>query len=155
MEFTGSWKSKRNINNEYEKFLVKSHVPIINKIFTVIFTTLMWLYTILVVTVFASVLFTTVPESIAMTKIVLKITNKDILMLFLIILLLVCIIFIILYVWKFYNIKRYAHLTRRKYPLPTTDEELFALDYMDKIKFEMLKTGKIIVFEQNPIKELN
>jgi hypothetical protein len=54
--------------------------------------------------------------------------------------------------WIFYNQKRYGELARRKYPGPTTKEDLMGLDMSDETTYEKLQCQKVIILETNPIR---
>ena len=81
-------------------------------------------------------------------------SNHDIRMFLLKALICFGIFFVTLNLWKFYNKIKFGNLNRRTMPTDTTDEDMLGLKLVDVETYELLKTNKVIIFEKNPIKEL-
>ncbi|MGI6712460.1 MAG: hypothetical protein ACOX4L_07020 [Bacillota bacterium] len=62
--------------------------------------------------------------------------------------------YLLLWLWVYYNRKKYGNLTRRKYPKPTTKEDLMGLNMIDESVYERLQNEKVIIFETNPVKDM-
>lgn len=137
-----------------EGVLVKTKHSIFRKIFELVLTIIFWGYTLVVTWFFVSALIGVNDRYIATVKTALNVTNADIrgLLAFGLIALLVSAL--VLFVWRTYNKKRYGSLNRRQPPTPTTIEELAALGLMDESEILRLQTEKVIVFTDNPVKEL-
>lgn len=155
MAIARPWKQKYDIKDEqHSEFLVKSNVGIIRKVIAIIFTSAMWIYSISVFYTLLSGVMNHTSDFTSIMKLVLKITNHDIQLFFMWLVLGSILIFLIIWLWKMYNAKRYGPLTRRKHPLPTTDEDMLALELMSEADLKKLKSQKIVVFEFNPVKDL-
>lgn len=113
-----------------------------------------WSYCLLVIFFFLSALLNYNGRFISIVKITFKITNKDILSFTLNGFLIWSWFYFGLRIWRQYNTRRFGKLTRRKYPEPTTKEEILSLQFMSKENFEMVQRSKLVVFEKNPIRDL-
>ncbi|PGS55233.1 hypothetical protein COC46_03585 [Bacillus sp. AFS041924] len=82
-------------------------------------------------------------------------TNHDIRLFILFVMLLWIVFYFGLLGWKFYNLRRLGALNRRKYPKYTTKEDLLNLKLMSEEDYIKLQNSKVIIFEKNPIRELN
>lgn len=159
MEFSRSWKKKQSIN-EYDvdnkdKYIIKSNKNFLVKILEFIFTSLLWAYTAIVFYFFISAFFNHNDDFIGIIKTALNISNNDIQSFIKISLFYFLISFFILYLWRIYNIKRFGSLNRRVYPENTTENEILQLDLVTPEVYKTLQNKKIIVFEENPIRDIN
>ncbi|MGL4338077.1 MAG: hypothetical protein ACRCST_14380 [Turicibacter sp.] len=155
MEFSRQRKQKQPVTNDStQSFIVKSKVGIIRKIVAIVFTSLMWGYTGTIFYMFISGLFNHNDPIISVVKIALKVTNQDIQRVMFLGALFFCLSFLLLSTWRFYNKRRFGSLDRRVAPQPTTDEEILSLNLISPEDYHSLQTSKIIIFEENPVKDL-
>jgi len=61
-------------------------------------------------------------------------------------------IYILLYIWSYYNKRRFGNLKRRVYPKYATKEEMLSLNMIDESIYEELQKMKEITFDNNPIR---
>jgi poly-beta-1,6-N-acetyl-D-glucosamine synthesis protein len=114
-----------------------------------------WSYCLLVLFFFISVFFDYNGRYISIIKIAFKITNKDI-QIFLFNGFLIWLSFYIgLWVWRFYNRKRFGTLRRRTYPKPVTRANMLELQLMSEENYDLVQRSKLVVFEENPIRDIN
>lgn len=118
-----------------------------------ILTLLVWFYCLTVIYFFIDAMFSLNHGYPQLFKIVFKMTNIEIRDFFEFVGILFILICLLLSVWSHYNRKRYGGLTRRKYPSLTTKEDLMNLNMIDEITYEELQNKKVIVFEENPIRD--
>ncbi|MFN4213508.1 poly-beta-1,6-N-acetyl-D-glucosamine biosynthesis protein PgaD [Exiguobacterium sp.] len=137
-----------------EGVLVKTKHSIFRKIFDLVLTIIFWGYTLVVTWFFLSALIGVNDRYIATVKTALNVTNADIRGLLALGLMALLASALILFTWRTYNKKRYGSLNRRKPPTPTTIEELASLGLMDEADIQRLQTEKVVVFTDNPVKEL-
>lgn len=163
MEFTGQGKQKQSVENEYsaekrkkavDEFLVKSRQPLVNKVAALFLNALLWMYMAVIIYFFLSAVFDYNDYYIGLLKISFNMSNHDIRIFLIKAFIYFCIFFIILISWKYYNKIRYGSLNRRSRPLITTDEDMLKLDLIDEHVYNVLKTDKVIIFEKNPVREL-
>ncbi len=160
MDFTGQRDEKQKqfikINHEknVDKFLVKSKQPFINKMVANIINIFMWSYMIIILYFFISAFLNYNNEFIGLLKISFKMTNQDIRMFILLTFNCFFIFCSILLSWKFYNKNKFGQLNRRLEPKQTIKEDMLALNLMDEETYDLLFKEKVIIFEKNPLKEL-
>ncbi len=163
MEFAGQGKQEQSVEIEYsaekrrktsDEFLVRSKQPFINKIFAFFLNVLLWLYMAVIVYFFLSAVLDYNDYYIGLLKISFNMSNHDIRMFLLKASIYFSIFFTILISWKYYNKIRYGSLNRRSNPLKTTDEDMMNLNLIDVQVYNILKTDKVIIFEKNPVREL-
>jgi biofilm PGA synthesis protein PgaD len=163
MEFTGQGKQEQSVENEFsaekvrktsDEFLVKSRQPFINKVFAFIINVFLWMYMAVIIYFFMSAVFEYNDYYIGLLKISFNMSNHDIRMFLLKAFIYFSIFFTILISWKYYNKIRYGRLNRRSKPLVTTDEDMLRLNLIDEEVYNVLKTDKVIIFEKNPVREL-
>lgn len=147
------FKSKqRNEQIQLNKsFIIKSDRSWLREVVVGLFTLLVWVYCLTVVYFFVDALFSLNHEFPALFKTIFKMTNNDIWGIIKIGVVLLISFYILLIVWGNYNKKKYGSLRRRKYPAPTTEEDLMNLNIIDEISYEELQNERVIVFEKNPI----
>lgn len=163
MEFAGQGKQEQSVENKYaaekrrktcEDFLVKSKQPFINKIFAFLLNVLLWLYMAVIIYFFLSAVLDYNDYYIGLLKISFNMSNHDIRMFLIKSFVYFSTFFTILMSWKYYNKIRYGSLNRRSKPLKTTDEDMMNLNLIDLQVYNILKKDKVIIFEKNPIREL-
>lgn len=163
MEFTGQGKQEQSVENEYsahkrrktsDEFLIKSRQPFIDKIFAFIINAFLWLYMAVIIYFFMSAVFDYNDYYIGLLKISFNMSNYDIRIFLLKAFIYFSIFFTILLSWKYYNKIRYGRLNRRSKPLMTTDEDMLRLNLIDSEVYNVLKRDKVIIFEKNPVREL-
>lgn len=144
---------KNNTNNN--DFIIKSKQGLIKKFLTIIFTFLMWIYSIGVFYFFINAMFNRNNKYFGVIREYFKMTNKDINKYLIIVGSFLIVVFLNIDIWRVYNKKRFGKLNRRVYPKDTTYEEMLNLNLITEENFEKLqKNTKFLVFEENPIKEL-
>ena len=143
---------QRNTQIQLNKsFIIKSDRVWWREVIVGIFTLLVWIYCLSVVYFFVDALFYINHEYPSVFKIVFKMTTMDIRYFYKIGAVLLISNYVLLLSWGYYNKKKYGSLKRRKYPKPTTEEDLMRLNMIDEITYEELQNEKVIVFEMNPI----
>lgn len=60
--------------------------------------------------------------------------------------------FLLLYIWSFYNQKRYGKLHRRIYPSESDVFEILDLNRLDPTLINQLRREKHLVFAHNPVR---
>lgn len=135
-------------------FIIKSKQNPFKKLLTIIVTLVMWVYSIVVFYFFISAMFNENDKYISALKEALKMTNYDINRFLIIVFLLLIMSFLILFIWRTYNKKRFGELNRRVYPKNTTKEEMLSLNLISEENFNKLQEHGVLIFEENPIKEL-
>ncbi|GAA0083741.1 hypothetical protein UT300007_01800 [Clostridium sp. CTA-7] len=135
-------------------FIIKSKQNPFKKLLTIILTLVMWIYSIVVFYFFISAVFNENDKYISAVKEALKMTNNDINMFLIIVFLLLIMSFLILIIWRTYNKKKFGKLNRRVYPKNTTKEEMLSLNLISEKNFNKLQEHGVLIFEENPIKEL-
>lgn len=155
MEFTRSWKAKFNIEeSKNEKLLVKSKQSGIQKLIMFVLTIIMWFYSFVVVCFFLSAIFEFNNEFVSIVKVALNISNMEIKNFIMISLIWFIGLFLLLSLWRIYNKKRFGSLRRRKSPTNTTKEEMLQLGLISEVTYDELQNKTIIVFEKNPVREI-
>lgn len=145
------------------KFIVKSKRSIFNRIVSMIFTILMWIYCLTIIIVFGTAIFNYNNYYTSIIKIVLKITNQDIkefIILSIICFGFACILFVILSLWAFYkHIRRYKNFSGYAEVCLDEDildcnfmhyEDILDLNLMDFDDYVELRNNKICIFNKNP-----
>lgn len=140
----------KNLN----EFIVKSNESIRKKIFVLCISLIMWFHMFTVFYFFVSACFNYNDSFIGILKSYFKVTNSDIRYFMLISVIYFLFSFLILFSWKMYNKKRYGSLNRRKDPGPTTENEMLDLGLIDPEIYTILQENDIIIFEENPVKDL-
>jgi poly-beta-1,6-N-acetyl-D-glucosamine synthesis protein len=135
-------------------FIIKSKQNPFKKLLTIILTLVMWIYSIVVFYFFISAVFNENDKYISAVKEALKMTNNDINGFLIIVFLLLIMSFLILIIWRAYNKKKFGKLNRRVYPKNTTKEEMLSLNLISEKNFNKLQEHGVLIFEENPIKEL-
>lgn len=150
MEFPG----QRDKEQLVRQFLVASEQSVIRKVFSFGFTIAMWCYIFIVFDFFISACFYHNSYLMRLLKISFKISNNDIRRFLAMTFIIFLIFFVSLLSWKYYNKIRFGKLGRRSMPKETTDKEICDLKLVDAITYERLKREKVIIFEKNPVKEI-
>ncbi|MDD3840685.1 MAG: hypothetical protein PHP06_08980 [Clostridia bacterium] len=150
MDKSGQRTTQSCIN---QTFIVKSHKCWWREIIVGIFTLIVWFYCVTVIYFFIDSIFSLNHEYPRLFKISFKMTNDDIQRFFSIGGILFVLFYLLLWLWGFYNKKRYGSLTRRKYPQPATKEDLMGLGMIDESVYETLQREKVIILETNPIRD--
>ena len=135
-------------------FIIKSKQNPFKRLLTIILTLVIWIYSIVVFYFFISAMFNENDKYISAVKEALKMTNNDINWFLIIVFLLLIMSFFILIIWRTYNKKKFGSLNRRVYPENTTKEEMLNLNLISEENFNRLQENGVLIFEENPIKEL-
>ena len=152
MEFSRSRNETEQLIGE--DVLVKTKRSFIRSFIEILLTVVFWIYTLVVSWFFVSALLNQNDRYIATLKSALNVTNADIRGLISLGVLILIGLATLLFIWRTYNKKRYGPLNRRKTPTPTTLEELNNLGLIEPSTIEMFQQDKVIIFEKNPVKEL-
>ena len=135
--------------------LVATKRSFVRSFIEITLTLVFWTYTLVVTWFFGSALFDQHGGFIASLKAMLKVTNHDIRELLGLGSLALFSSACALYVWRTYNKKRFGPLDRRKAPTDTTREDWMKLALIEPDEIDRLQRDKVIVFEKNPVKELD
>ena len=138
-----------------EDVLVKTKRSFVRSFIEILLTVVFWIYTLVVSWFFTSALLNQNDRYIATLKSALNVTNADIRDLISFGVLILIGLATLLFVWRTYNKKRYGPLNRRKAPKDTTFEDLNNLGLIEPTTIEMLQREKVVVFEKNPVKDLD
>ena len=138
-----------------EDVLVKTKRSFVRSFIEILLTVVFWIYTLVVSWFFTSALLNQNDRYIATLKSALNVTNADIRDLISFGVLILIGLATLLFVWRTYNKKRYGPLNRRKAPKDTTFEDLNNLGLIEPSTIEMLQREKVVVFEKNPVKDLD
>lgn len=152
MEFSRSRNETEQLIGQ--DVLVKTKRSFVRSFIEILLTVVFWIYTLVVSWFFVSALLNQNDRYIATLKSALNVTNEDIRGLISFAVLILIGLATLLFVWRTYNKKRYGPLNRRKAPTPTTLEELNNLGLIEPSTIEMLQHDKVIIFEKNPVKDL-
>lgn len=150
MDKPGPRNTQKQLN---QSFIVKSKKIWWREVIVGILTLLVWFYCLTVIYFFIDAMFSLNHEYPLLFKIVFKMTDIDIKDFFKITGTLFAFIYLLLFIWSYYNRKRYGNLTRRKYPGLTTKEDLMNLNIIDEITYERLQKERVIILETNPIRD--
>ncbi|WP_215114225.1 PgaD family protein [Exiguobacterium sp. s70] len=158
MEFTrpgGTEKQPVSELYDYEQeILVKTKQNVFRKGIELLLTVVFWLYTFIVTWFFLSAVVDVNDSYIAILKTALNVTNADIRELLYFGLVSSFIAALLLFLWRTYNKRKYGPLNRRQMPTDTTLDDWLKLDLMEPEDIERLQRDKVIVFTENPVKEL-
>lgn len=140
--------------HQEESFLIVGNRSWFRAIIDLIFTLFFWAYSLLVVVFFVSA---TLGFNNRLTQIVnasFNTVNSDIRELVFLGLFIFFLFYIVLYINRIYNKKRFGSLKRRRYPAPVSHADLLALELLDDETIEKLQREDYIVFEKNPLTPL-
>lgn len=148
MDKSGQRESQELIN---ESFIIKSKRIWWRELVIGAFTLLVWFYCLTVIYFFLDALFSLNHKYPSIFRIVFKMTSRDVKVFLALGGVVFIVVFLLLYFWNFYNKKRYGSKTRRKYPKPTSEEDLENLNMIDQTSYRKLQNNTVIIFETNPI----
>lgn len=134
-----------------DTFIIKSQKVWYRELILAFFTLSMWLYALTVIYFFTDALFSWNHKYPSLFRIIFKMTSTNIKTFLFISVFLFIAIYLIVFLWSFYNKKRYGSLRRREYPVDTNKEDLMNLRMLDEFNYERLQNSKITHFEVNPI----
>ncbi|MFS0560223.1 poly-beta-1,6-N-acetyl-D-glucosamine biosynthesis protein PgaD [Terribacillus sp. 179-K 1B1 HS] len=140
--------------NRQKQVIILEKQPLPRFVVSLLFTLLIWIYSLFVVWFFAAALFDTNDRYSGILKIAFKTSNAEVRTFMLTG---VCIfVFFLLYLifWRTYNKKRFGSKTRRKQPMPATVEDLEKLDLIPIETIKKLQMSNYIEFEKNPVRDL-
>lgn len=135
-----------------EKYLIKSERTWWREITIGFFTLLVWVYSLTVVYFFIDALFSLNHDYPALFRIVFKMSNSEVKGFIVLSIILFTVIFLLLYLWNYYNKRKYGKLNRRKYPKPTTKNDLKNLNMIELSIYQQLQDESVVILEENPIK---
>ncbi|RLQ86685.1 poly-beta-1,6-N-acetyl-D-glucosamine biosynthesis protein PgaD [Planomicrobium sp. Y74] len=137
--------------HEEENFLITGNRSWFRACIDLLFTLFFWGYSLVVVIFFLSATF---GFNNGLTRIVnasFNTINSDIRNLVILGLAIFIVFYVILYMNRLYNKKRFGNLKRRSYPTAVSISELEALGLMDNETIAQLQREDYVVFEKNPI----
>lgn len=141
--------------NSKELFIIKSKQKLGKRIIGIATSLILWVPMLIVFNFFISACFNYNDDFLRILKSYFKLTNEDIRYFIIISIIFFCLSFLILFIWKMYNKRRFGALNRRKEPKSTSDEEMLGLKLIEPEIYEILQAEKIIVFDKNPVRELS
>lgn len=151
MEFTRQRHKKNNVN---DKYIVHSEQNLVKKIISYFINVIMWCYMLVVLAFFIGAFLNLNGEQMRVLKSILKVNTLDIQRFIGLSCVFFIISFAVLYFWKFYNIKKFGHLNRRKMPTSTSKQDMLSLNLITPEVYSKLQTERAIVLEENPVSEL-
>ena len=146
MEFTRPRNEKQ--------FIVKSQRSLGKKIVEILFSVALWEYMFLVIYFFISACLGNNGKLNKYIRDSFGVTNSNVRGFLILTVVMFIVIFVGLIAWKYYNKIKFGSLNRRSAPENTTDEEMIGLGLVNRDVYEMLQNGKVVVFENNPIKDI-
>lgn len=140
--------------HEEESFLIAGNRSWFHAVIDFIFTLFFWAYSLLVVVFFVSATFGFNNSLTRLVNASFNTVNADIRDLVILALIIFAVLYVLLYVNRLYNKKRFGGLVRRTYPAPTSNAELQSLGLLDIETIEKLQSEDYAVFEKNPLTPL-
>lgn len=140
--------------HQEESFIIAGNRSWLHAGIDLVFTLFFWAYSLLVILFIVSA---TIGFNNQLTRVInasFNTINQDIRNLVLLALIIFAVLYAILYLNRLYNKKRFGGLTRRTYPVPTSNMELESLSLMDLAAIEKLQSEDYAVFETNPLTPL-
>ena len=145
-------RQRKQIEEANKKFIVKSKRIWWSEGIVIFFTTLVWIYCLMVIFFFMEPFLPFKTKYSSAFRTAFQLTRLDIRGFLIAGAGIFVMIYVGLYLWSVYNKKRFGSLTRRKYPPMTTKEDLLALDMIDEEIYQQLQNSKSIVLETNPVR---
>jgi biofilm PGA synthesis protein PgaD len=121
-------------------------------VISIIISSVFWLYCAIVLWFFLSAVIGVNDRYSGVLKIAFKTTNGEIRTFLVIGLAIFCFFFLALFLWRFYNKKRFGSLNRRKEPAYTSIKDLENLELLTKDQIQELQRAHYIEFDVNPLK---
>lgn len=137
-----------------KNYVVHSKSSWLQKLVLWMTTTVVWMYSLVALYVFVGGAMNLNTPYLSTIKSALNITNYSIQTFLLLMLGLMVLFALLLLGWRTYNKKRFGGLRRRKYPTPTSDAEMLALELVQEEDYYTLQSQRYVVFQESPIKEL-
>ncbi|RFB15231.1 hypothetical protein DZB84_12520 [Bacillus sp. HNG] len=134
--------------------IIKTKRNWVNEVMIGLFSILIWLFCIVVICFFFSALINNNSTYINLIKTSFKMTNVEIRDFLYTVFVIFIACYLGLWLWKYYNTKRFGPSMRRKYPQPTTEGELLGLGLIGKDDYDTLQNAKDITLEKNPIRDI-
>lgn len=148
MEQSGSRKHQKNT------LIVASNKSWFKEACLLFFSIVMWIYVGIVALFFPTIAFKWENTLIQQLGIYFKVNSQDIISLLLALFIIFAGAFILLWIWRFYNYKRFRDNHRRTYQPDATKEDVLSLGLLSEEDYERLQQ-KVILLEKNPLKELH
>jgi poly-beta-1,6-N-acetyl-D-glucosamine synthesis protein len=140
--------------NREEQVIILEKQLLPRFIISLIFTLLIWIYSVFVVWFFASAIFNTNDRYSGVLKIVFKTSNAEV-RTFMLIGICIFLVFLLYFLfWRTYNKKRFGSKSRRKQPMPVTVDDLEKLELMPLETIKKLQASNYIEFHKNPVRDL-
>jgi poly-beta-1,6-N-acetyl-D-glucosamine synthesis protein len=137
-----------------EQVIILEKQPLPRFISSLIFTLLIWIYSVFVVWFFASAIFNTNDRYSGVLKIAFKTSNAEV-RTFMLIGICIFLVFLLYFLfWRTYNKKRFGSKSRRKQPMPVTVDDLEKLELMPLETIKKLQASNYIEFHKNPVRDL-
>ncbi|GEM_PF-787004 len=145
-------RQRKQMKRSNEQYIVKSKRVWWREVIVVFFTFLVWIYCLMVIIFFMEPLLPFETEYSSIFRSAFRMTRLDIRFFLLLAVGVYVMIYLSLYLWSYYNKRRFGSLTRRKNPGMTTKEDLLELDMIDEEMYQQLQNSKSIVLQTNPVR---
>ncbi|WP_414049385.1 PgaD family protein [Macrococcus animalis] len=116
---------------------------------------IIWIYVVYAMLFYVTSFLNISIDQVNILKIILNIKNMDVIKFTWFVISFFVFVFILLLLWASYNKWRFGPLKRRKYPSPTSVQDIIDLDYITSDIYNDLQNAKMITFEKNPITDRN
>ncbi|MGI8369712.1 poly-beta-1,6-N-acetyl-D-glucosamine biosynthesis protein PgaD [Priestia megaterium] len=143
-------QSRPRLNEE--QIMIQAKQPLARLVISIIISSVFWLYCAIVLWFFLSAVIGVNDRYSGVLKIAFKTTNGEIRTFLVIGLAIFCFFFLALFLWRFYNKKRFGSLNRRKEPAYTSIKDLERLELLSKKQIQELQRAQYIEFNVNPLK---
>ncbi|MFP7494758.1 poly-beta-1,6-N-acetyl-D-glucosamine biosynthesis protein PgaD [Terribacillus saccharophilus] len=140
--------------DQQEQVIILEKQSLPRFIISLLFTLLIWIYSLFVVWFFTSALFDTNDRYSGILKIAFKTTNGEVRKFMLIGVCIFLAFLVYFLLWRTYNKKRFGNKTRRRQPMPVTVDDLNQLGLVPAETIKKLQTSNYIEFEKNPVRDL-
>jgi len=149
MDESGSRSKEIYLN---ESFIIESKKVWWREALVLTFTILVWIYCILVIYYFMGALLGFNNYLPKLLERLYFMDNQNIQLFFLAVFLLFLGIELSLFLWGYYNKKKFGQLTRREQPPMASKSDLLGLGYIDEDMYETLQQAQNIILQTNPIR---
>ncbi len=138
-----------------KRYLIRTKRHFFRGILAAILNLVMWIYVLVTVMLFVSAIFDFNTNGLRILKSIMKVNNDGIRMFMFTSLLWFLASFIVLWLWKQYNYKRYGSLDRRQYPSQTTMDEILELNLVPADICIQMQNSKVTILETSPVRDIN
>lgn len=147
-------ESQRLVRESQNSLILKSKRNRVLQAIEWIINLILWSYMMLAIVLFISGIFGYNNRYLGVLRSCIHVNNEEIRRFEVKMFIYFMLLFLILWVWKFYNRKRYGKLNRRHDCGVTSEEEMLSLGLICREDVKILHSEQVIVFENNPVKAL-